>query len=109
LVKRPTRQIPLQIPEINEKQAKIAIRISPNASKNEIMGMIDDVLRIKIAAPPVDGKANKELIDYLSHLLGIGKDRLDILKGHTSKNKLIAIDGLSKVSVLEKLLSGTTS
>jgi uncharacterized protein (TIGR00251 family) len=108
LAKKPTRQLPLEIANSGETQAKIAVQIYPGASKNEVMGMVNDVLRIKIAAPPVKGKANKELIDYLSHLLGISKDRLDILKGHTSKNKLISIDGLSKVSVLEKLLSNTT-
>ena len=108
MAKHPSRQIPLEMSGSAETQAKIAVQISPGASKNEIMGMVNDVLRIKIAAPPVKGKANKELIDYLSHLLGISKDKLDILKGHTSKNKIISIDGLSKVSVLEKLLSKTT-
>jgi hypothetical protein len=108
LAKKPTRQIPLDLQNANETQAKIAVQISPGASKNEINGMLNDVLRIKIAAPPEKGKANKELIDYLSHLLDIRKDRLDIVKGHTSKNKLISVDGLSKVSILEKLLSNTT-
>jgi uncharacterized protein (TIGR00251 family) len=101
--------MPLDMQDTGETQAKIAVQISPGAAKNEINGMLNDVLRIKISAPPVKGKANKELIDYLSHLLGISKDRLYILKGSTSKNKLISIDGLSKVSVLEKLLSNTSS
>jgi uncharacterized protein len=92
-----------------ETQAKIAVQIYPGAAKNEITGMQNDVLRIKIAAPPVKGKANKELIDYLSHLLGITKNRIVIIKGDTSKNKLISIDGLSKVKILEKLLSGIKS
>ncbi|MDD4874403.1 MAG: DUF167 domain-containing protein [Dehalococcoidales bacterium] len=106
MVKHHNQQMPLNIVG-TETTAKIAVQISPGASKNEITGIVNDILRIKIAAPPVKGKANKELIDYLSHLLCISKDRLDILKGHTSKNKLISIDGLSKVSALEKLLSST--
>jgi len=109
LVKKTTRQMPLDWQNTDESHAKIAVQITPSASKNEIIGMQNDVLRIKISAPPVKGKANKELIDYLSHLLGISKDRLEIVKGHTSKNKLISIDGLSKVSILEKLLSNTTT
>jgi uncharacterized protein (TIGR00251 family) len=109
LAKKPTRQMPLDLQTENQTQAKIAVQISPGASKNEINGMLNDVLRIKIAAPPEKGKANKELIDYLSRLLDIKKDKVDIIKGHTSKNKLLCIDGLSKVSVLEKLLSNTTS
>lgn len=109
MAKKPTRQVPLDLQNDKETQAKIAVQISPGASKNEISGMVDDVLRIRIAAPPVKGKANKELVDYLSHLLDIRKDMIIIIKGHTSKNKLISIDGLSKISVLEKLLSNTTS
>jgi uncharacterized protein (TIGR00251 family) len=108
LSKKPSRQMPLEIADGTETHTKINVQISPGASKNEVTGMANDVLRIKIAAPPVKGKANKELIDYLSHRLNVGKDSLDILKGHTSKNKLISIEGLSKVSVLEKLLSDTT-
>lgn len=100
--------MPLDMQSAEETQAKIAVLIYPGAAKNEITGVQNDVLRIKIAAPPVKGKANKELIEYLSHLLGITKGRLEIIKGTTSKNKLISIEGLSKVSVLEKLLSGTT-
>ncbi len=108
MARRPTRQMPLEITVPEGKQVKIAVQIYPGASKNEVTGLINDILKIKIASPPVKGKANKELIDYLSRLLGISKDRLNIIKGHTSKNKLISIDGLSKISVLEKLLSNTT-
>ncbi len=109
MVKKPARRMPPDVQNAEETQAKIAVQIYPGAAKNEITGMQNDVLRIKIAAPPVKGKANKELIEYLSHLLGITKDRIEIIKGATSKNKLISIDGLSKVYVLEKLLSGITS
>ena len=108
MAKKTTRQMPLDLQNTDESHAKIAVQITPSASKNEVIGMQNDVLRIKISAPPVKGKANKELIDYLSHLLGISKDRLDIIKGHTSKNKLISIDGLNKISVLENILSHTT-
>jgi len=102
------RQQPLEATVQTETQARITVQISPGASKNEITGMVNDVLHIRVAAPPVKGKANNELITYLSHLLGISKDRLDILKGHTSRKKLITIDGLSKVAALEKLLSSKT-
>jgi uncharacterized protein (TIGR00251 family) len=102
------QQLPPDDAAQTETQARITVQIAPGASKNEITGMVNDVLHIRIAAPPVKGKANKELITYLSHLLGIGKDRLDILKGHTSRKKLISIDGLSKVAALEKLLSSKT-
>ncbi len=108
MVKKPERRTPPDALNVEETQAKIAVQIHPGAAKNEITGVQNDVIRIKIAAPPVKGKANKELIDYLSRLLDISKDRLNIIKGHTSKNKLISIDGLSRGEILEKLLSDTS-
>ena len=88
------------------QKTTISIRVFPNAAKNEIAGFADDTLRVKIAAPPLKGKANKELLAFLSGLLGIKKDRISIVKGHTARNKTIAIDGMSKESALEMLLAG---
>ncbi|MBT3362914.1 MAG: YggU family protein [Chloroflexi bacterium] len=75
---------------------KISVKVSPGARKNSIADYTDDVLRLKIAAPPVDGKANKELIAYLSKVLGISKSSIDIEKGLTSRNKQISIEGIDK-------------
>lgn len=74
------------------------LRISPNASKNEIIKS-DDILKVKITAQPIDGKANKALIEYLSKLLKVPKSCFEILKGQTSKDKLILI----KVNDIKKL------
>ena len=75
---------------------KISVKVSPGARTNSIADYTDDVLRLKIAAPPVDGKANKELIAYLSKVLGISKSSIDIEKGLTSRNKQISIEGIDK-------------
>jgi len=87
------------------QKATISIRITPNAARNEIAVLTGDILRVNIAAPPVKGKANKELIAFLSGLLGIKKDRISIVKGHTARNKIIAIDGMDKESALGLLLT----
>ena len=68
-----------------------------------MVGVADGVLRVKISAPPVKGKANRELIAFLGQKLGVGKDNLTIIKGHTSRNKVIAIDGLSQEEVIRRL------
>ena len=81
----------------------ITIQIQPNAKRNEVLGFEDDVLRVKIAAPPVKGKANKELIDFLSGLLGVSKGSIIIEKGFTSRRKVIAIYGLSQAKILQRL------
>ena len=87
-------------------QTKISLVVYPNAARNEIAGFADGILRVKISAPPVKGKANKELITFLSQRLRVGKDRLRIIKGHTARNKVIAIEGLNREEILRRLSPG---
>lgn len=86
-----------------KEQVIITVHVQPNANQNEVSDFHDGVLKVKIAAPPVKGKANKELVKFLSNLLGISKSNLDIIKGTTSKMKTIAIRGPSKNEVLAEL------
>jgi len=83
----------------SEGETRISLRVYPNATRNEVVGITNGVLGVKIAAPPVKGKANRELIAFLSQMLGVGRSRLSIIKGHASRNKVIAIDGLSPEEV----------
>ena len=89
---------------ISGNEVKISLRVYPNASRNEVVGFTDGVLRVKISAPPSKGKANRELITFLSRLLGVSKGGVNIMKGHTTRNKVIAIDGLSREEVMKRLL-----
>lgn len=66
------------------------LRIAPNSSKNEII-FAEGVLKVKITAQPVDGKANKALVEYLSKTFKIPKSSFEIIKGETSKDKTILI------------------
>lgn len=88
-------------------EAKISLRVYPNASKNEMVSFSDGVLRVKVSAPPSKGKANRELITFLSRLLGVSKGSVNIIKGHTIRNKVVAIDGLSRAEVMKRLLPET--
>ncbi|MGB2798609.1 MAG: DUF167 domain-containing protein [Dehalococcoidia bacterium] len=88
---------------MSQNQTNITVQIQPNAKRNEVLGFEDGVLRVKIAAPPVRGKANKELIDFLSGLLGVNKSSITIEKGVTSRRKVIAIEGLSQAQILQRL------
>jgi uncharacterized protein (TIGR00251 family) len=71
-----------------------------------VVGWHDDVLAVRVAAPPVKGQANRELVAFLSRLLGVNKSRLAIIRGHTSRNKLISISGLSQEEALRRLWPG---
>ena len=81
----------------------LSIKVTPNASRNEITGLRNGVLQVKIAAPPVKGKANKELAAFLSRLLRVSKSSVSIVKGYTSHNKVIAIAGLSQEDIMRRL------
>jgi uncharacterized protein (TIGR00251 family) len=87
-------------------EARISLRVSPNAPKNEVVGFSGGTLRVKIAAPPLKGKANRELVAFLSRLLGVSQSSLAIIKGHTSRSKTVAVIGLSQQEVLGRLQSG---
>jgi hypothetical protein len=71
------------------------VRVLPRSSRCEIAGIQGEALKIKITAPPVDGKANDECVKFLSDWLGIKKSRITIISGHTSKNKRIAVSGVT--------------
>ena len=74
----------------------ITVHISPGSRKNEIVGINPDgSIRIKIAAPPIDGKANAELICFLGKLLNMPLTRIQLIHGEKSKHKFMKISGLS--------------
>jgi len=89
-----------------ERGVELWLRVHPNAARNELVGFSGGVLRVKVAAPPVKGKANKELIAFLAQKLGLSKGDLTILKGHTSRDKLISIAGLTREELNQRLSPG---
>lgn len=91
---------------ISDGSVKIRLRVHPNAARNEVLGFIGGVWHVRVSAPPVKGKANRELIDFLGQLLGIGKSQLAIVSGHTARDKVVAINGLSQAEILKRLSSG---
>lgn len=72
---------------------KINIRVLPRSSKNEVVGqMTDGVLKVKLTAPPVDGAANESLIELLAEYFDTSKQKIKIVRGMTSKNKIVEIN-----------------
>jgi uncharacterized protein len=82
--------------------ARIAARVIPRSSKNEI-SWEGDALRIRLTAPPVDGAANEALIALLAERLDPPRRVLCIVKGATSRQKIIEIEGLTVEDVMQKL------
>ncbi len=85
---------------------KLALKVTPGAKKNEILGWEDDypqvgrVLKVKIAAPPVEGKANKEIILFLARLLQVTKSSIEVIHGTSGRIKLVEIPDTCDLSRL---------
>lgn len=84
---------------------RLAVQIMPNAKKSEVIGIVDDALKIRLQAQPIDGKANQALIRYLADTLKVPKSAIQITHGHTNKRKLIEIAtrGLALEDVMQAL------
>ena len=76
-------------------EINVWVNVQPYASRNEVLDSKNGFWRVKIAAPPVKGKANLELIEFLSEVLGINKNNLTIRKGLNRRRKLIGIGGVT--------------
>ncbi|CAN5257486.1 DUF167 family protein YggU [soil metagenome] len=84
------------------------VRVVPRASKSEIVGEHDGALKIRIAAPPVDGAANAELIKILAKEFGVSKNAIEIIGGQTSKIKQIKISNTAGEKLSKTLQSKPT-
>ncbi len=71
----------------------ISVSVVPRSSKNEVIPLEDGSYKIKITAPPVDGEANKKLIELISEYFDVAKSCVTMRKGETGKNKILEIDG----------------
>ena len=74
---------------------RLEVYIQPGASKTELAGMHDGVIKIRIAAPPVENAANRALIDFVAHRLGIAKRCVRLVSGRTHRRKVLEIDGVT--------------
>lgn len=87
---------------VSQIKTDIKVRVVPRSSRNQIIGVEDGIFKIKLTAPPVDGKANKALIEFLAKKLGLAKGSVEIVSGERSRQKSVRIHGLplKKVSTL---------
>jgi uncharacterized protein (TIGR00251 family) len=91
---------------IPRRETRISLHVHPGAPSNEVLGFSGGVLKIRVAAPPVRDKANKELIAFLSRILGVSKGALTIIHGRASRDKVLAIEGMSQEQIMKRLLPG---
>ncbi len=82
----------------------LAVKVQPRASKTEIGEPLGGELKIKVTAPPVDAAANEALVRFLAEVLGCPRGAVHLVRGQTSRHKLIYIDGLTPDQVRAKLI-----
>jgi uncharacterized protein (TIGR00251 family) len=78
------------------------VQVVPRASRSEVVGEHNGALRVRLAAPPVDGAANDELVKVLAKTFKVPRSSVTISGGHSSRLKQVSIDGVS-ISILEKM------
>jgi len=90
---------------LNESPTGItfAVKVHPRARKNAVTGEVGDALKVALTAPPVDGKANEACTDFLAKLLKVPRSSVTIASGHSSRNKVIRVAGLSAEEVRRRL------
>ena len=86
-----------------ENGIRLSAIIQPRSSKNEVTGIYNNALKIRLTSPPVDGAANKACIRFFSKLLGVSPSEITIVQGFSSRNKTIEVIGLTEKQFREIL------
>jgi uncharacterized protein (TIGR00251 family) len=88
---------------------RLAQQVTPNAKKSQVIGPLEDVLKVRLQAQPIEGKANEALVRFLAELLALPRSRIRITHGQASKKKLVELMGpqLTVDAVMRSLLSAT--
>ena len=87
-------------------RAVLRLRVAPNAHRNEVVGNYGGSIKLKIAAPAADGKANAELLDFLADRLGVSAEMLELVGGEQSREKMVAVTGMDEAAARKRLLHG---
>ena len=86
---------------------RLRVHAQPRASRTELAGIHDGKLKVRLAAPPVDGAANLELVRFLAGLLGVPRSSISLIAGTSAKQKVLQVRGVSVEQVLRRLGIGT--
>jgi uncharacterized protein len=88
------------------KGSALAVRVTPRASRNEIVELLDDgTIKVRLDSPPTDNEANETLIEFLSQILGVPRSRLDIVAGLTGRDKLISVVDMDADTAHQRILA----
>ncbi len=89
---------------LGEDRATLTLHIQPGAKRTEVAGVHGDALKIRLAAPPIDGKANAALIAFIAERLGLAKSAVSLKSGQSSRRKVVEVNG-AKADIEQGLLA----
>lgn len=84
----------------------ITLHIQPGAKRTELVGLHGDALKIRLAAPPVDGKANAALLAFLAEVFKVSKREVELISGDTSRSKRVRVNGVAPATAITQLKLG---
>jgi uncharacterized protein len=95
------REMAVSLPYLSAHPHGVILRIhvQPRASKNELAGIHQGSLKVRLTAPPVEGEANRECIKFIAKLLGVPKSSVELVQGQKSRHKTLLIRGISSEKV----------
>ena len=82
---------------------RVSLKVVPGASKSDLAGKHGDAIKVRLSAPPVDGKANAALVVFLAAKLGVAKSAVRVIAGDTSRLKLVEVDGIESAELVRRL------
>ena len=88
-------------------KANFPVKVQPKASRDQVIGYKEGVLRLRVTAPPDKGRANAAVVSLLAGALGVAKSRVRIVRGQTSRDKVVTVESLTPEEVRGILESGT--
>lgn len=91
---------------VHANGVRLSVRITPNARKSEVQEILDDALKIRLQAQPIEGKANEALIRFIADKLNLPRRSIVITHGHLNKHKLLEVNapGLTEEAVMQALV-----
>jgi hypothetical protein len=89
--------------------ARLRLHVQPRATRSEIAGLHGEALKVRLAAPPVEGAANDELVRFLAERLGISRRRVTLETGAGSRAKMVRVEGIAAAEIERRLAPGDAS
>jgi uncharacterized protein len=94
---------------MSEASTRLRLRVSPRAGKSGIVGRHGDAWKVRVAAPPEDGRANEAVLRLLADVLSVPRGSVTLVSGHAGRDKIVLLDGVGPAQIERRLASATAA